>query len=320
MRRRDFIAGAAGAAAWPSTTIAQQTGRTRQIGLLTPVGSTPLLAEIAAFKGALARFGWTEGRNLRIDEFHVGSAIDRSSYIAELLNRGPDAIVVLGGGSTLAVRERTQTIPIVSVGAGDVFGRIVNNIARPEGNITGVAGGFASLGGKWLELLKEAVPRVERVAYIEAPPSVATNFFPAIADAAKIMGVKAVEIPYLNAVDIVRGIDAFAVEPNAGLIIPPASFAQYGDIILTLAEQHRLPTVAGGRPKEGALISYGANGGDLWRRAAYLVDRLLRGTKVSDLPVEFPTKFELVVNLKTAEAIGVTIPETFLVRADELIE
>ena len=189
--RREFIAGAAGAAAWPSTTIAQQTGRTRQIGLLTAFGSTRLLADIAAFRGALARSGWTEGRNLRIDEFHGGSAIDRSSYIAELLNRGPDAIVVLGGGSTLAVREKTQTIPIVSVGAGDVFGRIVNNIARPEGNITGVASGFASLGGKWLELLKEAVPRLDRVAYIEAPPSVATNFFPAIADAAKIMGVKA---------------------------------------------------------------------------------------------------------------------------------
>jgi putative ABC transport system substrate-binding protein len=327
MKRREFIAGLGGAAAssivWPPAARAQ-TGRIRRVGLLNTFGIDPgSQAGFDVFSAEMAKLGWVEGRNLRLD-LHLGAGdADRiRASAAELVNQGPDAIVVIGGAAALALQEKTQTIPIVMIGTGDVFGNIVKNVARPEGNFTGVTNIFTSIGGKWLELLKEAVPRLERVAFVYHTylQLGSGSFLPSIADAAHALSVQAIEMPFGNAVDLVRGIDAFAADPNGGLIIPPASFTPYRETILTLAAQHRLPTVVGNLPREGAVISYGSVTADLFRRGAFYVDRILRGAKPGDLPVEFPTRFELVVNLKTAKAIGLTIPESFLVRADEVIE
>jgi putative ABC transport system substrate-binding protein len=316
LQRREFITLLGGAAAWPLGARAQQPDRMRRVAMLVITGTS---YGRAAFREEFARLGWIEGRNLRFDEI-VATIADRGIYLTELMNLDPEVIIALGGGNTLAVREKTQTIPIVSMGAGDVFGRIVKNIARPEGNITGVSSLFSSFGGKWLELLKEAVPQLEKVAYIKAPPSVATDFFPSIVEAAKVLAVQATEISYRNSVDIVHGIDAFAAAPNAGLIVTPASFGPNLETILTLAAQHRLPMIVGSLPREGALICYGPNTGDLIRRGAFIVDRILRGAKPSELPVEFPTKFELTINLKTARALGLEIPTSILLRADDVIE
>ena len=314
IRRREFIAGI-GAAAWPLAARAQQGDRVRRVAMLTSAGTDMFKP---AFQEELAQLGWIEARNLHFDEIRVGFA-NRGVYATELMNLRPEVIIAVGGGNTLAVREKTQTIPIVSIGAGDVFGRIVKNIARPEGNITGVSSLFSSFGGKWLELLKEAVPRLERVAYIKAPPPF-TDFFPSIAEAAQVLAVQAIEISYRNSVDIVRGVDAFAAAPNGGLIVPPASLVSNQETILTLAAEHRLPTVVGSPLREGALIGYGPNIGDLVRRGAVLVDRILHGTEVSELPVEFPTKFELTVNLKTARMLGLEVPTPILLRANEVID
>jgi putative tryptophan/tyrosine transport system substrate-binding protein len=313
MKRRAFIAGLSGAATWAIAARAQQLNRVRRVGLLRGAANVEALAEIGAFRESLAKLGWVEGRNLQVDVRFAAGDLDYSFYATELVKLGSDAIVAFGGGATRAVQEKTQTIPIVSIGAGEVSG--VSNVAHPEGNITGVANLFYSFGGKWLELLKEAVPRLEKVAYM--PP---TGFFPSIADAAHVLGVQAIEIPYSNTVDFVHRVDAFATNPNAGLIVPPASFAQYYEMILILAAQHRLPTVVGNLPRKGALICYGPNFVDLFRRGASIVDHILRGAKVSELPVEYPTKLELTVNLKTAKALGLTVPETLLVRADEVIQ
>jgi putative ABC transport system substrate-binding protein len=190
--------------------------------------------------------------------------------------------------------------------------------------MTGVTNLFGSIGGKWLELLKEAVPRLERVAYIHRVlANSRESYLPSIAEAARVLNVQAIDIPFRlgDAVELMRGIDAFAADPGGGLILHPG-VAPYQETILMLAAQHRLPTVVGGvRGKEGALIAYyGSTAADLVRRVAFLVDRILRGAKVGELPVEYPTRFDLVINLKTAKAIGLTIPESLLLRADEIIE
>jgi putative ABC transport system substrate-binding protein len=215
-------------------------------------------------------------------------------------------------------------------GCGDVASNgTVKNIARPEGNITGVANLFGSIGGKWLQLLKEAAPAVERVGLIYSTEVNAQNatgnngYMPSIEEAGRVFAVQTVRIPYRNTLDIVRGIDAFAVEPKGGLIVmPPPPTAANGETVVLLAIQHRLPAIYQDRSQvaAGGLLSYGSDVNDLWRRVPFYVDRILRGAKVSELPVEYPTKFELVVNLETAKAIGLTIPEIFLVRADEVIE
>jgi putative tryptophan/tyrosine transport system substrate-binding protein len=229
------------------------------------------------------------------------------------------------------VQQQTSTIPIVLAVAGDVLANgIVKNIARPEGNITGATNLYSSISGKWVELLKEAAPRLERVALVHSDvgdsdsfSGVGEAFWPAMEEAARVLALKVVKIRYRNPIDIVRGIDAFAAEPNGSLIlVPPAPTAANRETIIQLAAEHRLPSFYPfkGFTAAGGLMAYGADNTDLIRRATYFVDRILRGAKVSELPVEFPTKFELSVNLKTAKAIGLTIPEPFLVRADEVIE
>jgi putative tryptophan/tyrosine transport system substrate-binding protein len=230
--------------------------------------------------------------------------------------------IIAGLGSvaawSLAARAQQPAAPVVSPLAS------LKNIAHPEGNVTGVTNLFGSIGGKWLELLKEAVPRLERVAYIHRVlANSRESYLPSIAEAARVLNVQAIDIPFRlgDAVELMRGIDAFAADPGGGLILHPG-VAPYQETILMLAAQHRLPTVVGGvRGKEGALIAYyGSTAADLVRRVAFLVDRILRGAKVGELPVEYPTRFDLVINLKTAKAIGLTIPESLLLRADEIIE
>jgi putative ABC transport system substrate-binding protein len=330
MQRREFIAwlgGAAAAAAlWPLAAGAAE--RVRRVGML--VGSTEdkvSQARIAEFRDGLAKLGWVEGRDLRIDlRFGRGNPEVMRDFGAELVSLAPDAIVTEGRRATVAVQARTQTIPIVITAVGDPNG-IVSNIARPEGNITGITNLVASIGGKWLQLLKEAAPRMERVAVIHdsrfAGAAGPNAYGGSIDNAARVLGVKAIEAPYRDAVDLVRAIDAFAAEPNGGLIVlPPPPTAAIRETILRLATQYRLPAIYQTRSDadEGGLMSYGSDLADNYRRASYFVDRILRGTKVSELPVEFPTKFELVINLQTAKALGLEISPRLLALTNDVIE
>jgi putative tryptophan/tyrosine transport system substrate-binding protein len=335
MRRREFITlltGAAAAAALlrPHAAHAQQGGRVRRIGWLIGGAENDLgsRATRVALQETLAKLDWIEGRNLRIDlRFSAGDSDRMRAYAAELAGLAPDVILTNSGATTRAEQLQTQTIPIVFTAGGDpVTDGLVRNIARPEGNITGFSSREPSIAGKCLELLKEAVPRLNRVAVVFNPELALTVpfYMSSIEWAAPAMGVATIKTPVRNAVDVVRAIDAFAAEPNGGVLVLPATSptSTTRDTILQLTAQHRLPTIFTNRADAdaGGLLAYAADDVDMSRRAATYVDRLLRDAKVSELPVQFPTKYELVVNLKAAKAIGLTIPEAFLLRADELIE
>jgi putative tryptophan/tyrosine transport system substrate-binding protein len=329
MRRRDFIAGLAGSAAWPLAARGQQGERVRRVGVLAGGSEKTQGVLVTAFRDGLAKLGWAEGRSLRIDvRFAAGDAYLLRANAAELVRLTPEALVTNLGPGITAAQEQTQTIPIIIAAGGDVFstGR-VKNIARPEGNITGVAHAFSSIGGKWVELLKDAVPRLERIGAIYNPElSSAVNpggYVVGTEEAARVLGVKVVRISYRDAVDVMRAVDSFATEPNSGLIVNPVvPNPAIRETLVRLAVERRLPAMYfdASFAAEGGLMSYASNSLDLWRRASYFVDRILRGAKVSDLPVEYPTRFELVVNLRTARAIGLSIPESFLLRADQVIE
>jgi putative ABC transport system substrate-binding protein len=319
---------AGGAAAWPLAARGQQAERVRRIGWL--IGRTENLepqAGRAAFQEALAKLGWIEGRNLRIDlRFAADDPYHIRAYAMELVGLAPDVIVTSAAVVTRAVQQQTQTIPIVFIGGGDPAAiGLVRNIAQPEGNTTGFSGPEPSIAGKYLGLLKEAAPGVSRVAILFNPEIAPTapTYISLIEALAPALGIQAIKMPFRNPIDIVRAIDSFAAEPNGGLVIlPPPNTAAIRETIVPLAAQHRLPAIYGGPADAaaGGLMAYTTDSVDRHRHAASYVDRLLRGAKVADLPVQFPTKFELVINLKTAKAIGLTIPEAFLLRADKLIE
>ncbi len=279
------------------------------------------------FREGLAKLGWTEGRNLQlVPRFSGGDPGRLAADAQELVNIAPDVIFVFGGPAARAVQARTQTIPIVFVGGGDPqANNLVGSIARPSGNLTGFGNTFTSLNGKWLELFKEAVPSLTRIADAFDPDRF-QNSGPArreVAAAAAQLGLTTIEMPIRDPADIERRLDAFAAEPNGGLLLsgPPLSAGKV-EAIQRLALRHRLPAMYGGIriTGEGVLLSHGADGADLFLRASSYVDRILRGAKPGDLPVQYPTKFALTVNLKTAKAIGVAIPDSFLARADEVIE
>jgi putative ABC transport system substrate-binding protein len=339
MRRREFITLLGGAAAAPSMLLpraarAQQDGRVRRIAVLDGAPSTergPVgQADLAAFREALAKLGWIEGRNLRID-LRAG-VFDLNGFraaAAELVGLAPDVIVTRSAPATRAMQQQTKSIPIIfsAVGGDPVAAGIVGSIARPEGNTTGFTNSFNSISGKWMELLKEAAPRVTKVALIFNLETSASflrggGYAAAIEAAAPILGVQLVKTPVRDASELVRAVDAFAGDQNVGLLWVPSPVTFNRELLIRLAAQHRLPAIYDHRlwVADGGLMSYGSNFADLFRGAATYVDRILRGAKVSELPVQFPTKFELVVNLKAAKAIGLTIPEAFLLRADELIE
>jgi putative tryptophan/tyrosine transport system substrate-binding protein len=327
MRRRDFLTLLGGAAAWPLAARAQQEGRARQIAILMAglEDSRGPDARLAAMREGLAKLGWIEGRNLRIAVRFIADDTDRRrAFAAELVALAPD-VLVTNASTTQAVQALTQTIPIVIAQGGDpVAAGLIKNIVRPEGNITAFSAPEPSIAGKWLELLKEAAPHLTRVAVLFNPEfgPTAPTYLAAIEAAAPALGMQVIRTPVRNAIEAVRAIDAFAVEPNGGLLVLPPSTGLYRETIVPLAEEHRLPAIYPVRENvvDGGLMCYAQDILDQYRRAASYVDRLLRGAKVAELPVQYPTSYQLVINLKAAKAIGLTIPGQLLLRASELIE
>ena len=275
----------------------------------------------------LARLGWVEGRNLRTDfRFAAGDSGRLAAYAEELVKLRPDAILAAGGPAAQAVQQRTQVIPILFFGGDDaVDNNYVSSVRRPTGNMTGFPNAFTSEGGKWLELLKEAVPRITRVAIIFDANLLPSDspMLAVIDDAAPHFALTIVRIPLRDPVDIER-ISAFAADPDGAMLMigVTASAPVKRDAIERLAVQYRLPAMYGGGNfvEDGLLMTQGPDINDLFRGVASYIDHILRGSKPGDLPVQYPTRFELVVNLRVATAIGLTIPETFLVRADKVIE
>jgi putative tryptophan/tyrosine transport system substrate-binding protein len=327
MRRRDFITLLGGAAvAWPFAVRAQQDGRVRRVGLLQPGAENDPERQDrkAALQEGLAKLGWIEGRNLRIEGRLGVEPVLTDMQAAELVGLGCDVIVVNTTPATRALKKQTRTIPIVFVSIADPISTgIVENIARPEANITGFSNTFPSLGGRWLELLKEAAPSIRRVALLFAPGGSAISYLGSIESAAPALAVTTIRTPIQDSAESVeRAIAAFSAEPNGGLLVlPDVITAQHRESIFRLAVEQRLPNIYTDTARAGqGLLAYGTDNLDLWRRSGSYVDRILRGAKVSELPVQFPTKFELVVNLKTAKALGLTIPETLLATADEVIQ
>jgi putative ABC transport system substrate-binding protein len=327
LERRKCLAVLGGALAWPLTARAQQPQRVRRIGVLIYGGedSRGSQAQVAALRDGLKELGWLEDRNLRID-MRFDSDPNRLRLLAEaLVSQALDVIVVSTNAATKALQQQTQTIPIVFAGVGDpVVNGLVATLARPEGNITGVTNLFYSIGGKWLELLKEVAPRLARVAMIFNPEFTTTEgWFAAIEAAAAMLDVKAVRIPVLNSEEIENAVGKFASEPNGGLIVvPPGLVGAEREMIFRQAAQRRLPAIyqAKAYALDGGLMSYGTDAADLFRQSAVFVDRILRGARPSELPVQVPTKFELAINLKTAKAMGLEIPPMLVARADEVIE
>jgi putative ABC transport system substrate-binding protein len=328
MRRREFITLLGGATAWPLAARAQQGERVRRIGVLLPAaaGDPVWQARLAAFQEALALLGWTNGRNMRIDtRWATADAAELRRHAAELAALAPD--VVLAGGSSSAVPflQATRTVPIVFTIVVDPVGAgYVNSLARPGGNATGFMAFEYSMSAKFLELLKQIAPGVTRVAVLrDATQGFATGFFAAIQAMAASLKVEVTPVNIRDAGEIKQSVEAFARSPNGGLIAPGGAAAvRHRDLIVTLAARHKLPAVYWDRffVAAGGLLSYGPDIVDQFRQAAGYVDRILKGEKPADLPVQAPTKYELAINLKTARALGLEIPPPLLARADEVIE
>jgi putative tryptophan/tyrosine transport system substrate-binding protein len=325
MKRREFIMRLGGAAAaWPLSARAQQNERVRKIGVLIgPSEKDPVFQSVlAAFRGALAKFGWIEGRNLRLDiRFGESDAARIRAQAADLVRLGPDLIFTVTGPATLAVQRQTTTIPIVFEGSGG--SPPVTNIARPEGNTTGFANSIDSIGGKYVELLKEIAPDLARIGFIfnpDASRATISGYLPSIEAGAQALAIKVINLPFRDATELERGIVAFAAEPNGALILNP--LATNRELIFRLATRQRLPSAGQTKvdARSGSLITYAADPAERPPAEAYYVDRILRGAKPGDLPVQFPNKFELTINLKTANSLGLTVPPTLLARADEVIE
>jgi putative ABC transport system substrate-binding protein len=328
MKRREFITLLGGAAAWPLGAHAQQAERTRRIGVLMHLAADDpeAQARIGAFLQGLQEWGWAVGRNVRIEyRWAAGDAERIRKYAAELVALAPDVILATGGAVVGPLLEATSTVPIVfaqtpePVGAG-----FVTTLARPGSNATGFTIFEYGISGKWVELLKEIAPRVTRVAVLRDPAiSAGTGQLGAIQSVAPSFGVELSPVNMRDASEIERAVTAFAQSLNGGLIVTGSALAAvHRDLIIALAARHRLPAVYTGRfyVTGGGLISYGPDSIDPYRRAAGYVDRILKGEKAADLPVQAPTKYELVINLKTAKALGLEIPATVLARADEVIE
>ena len=321
-----------GAAAWPLSVWAlvaraQQGARMRRIGVLMSVAAEGPegQARLAAFLSGLQQLGWTDGHSVRIElRWGAGDAVRTREYAAELVALGPD-VILASGDTVVALQQVTRTVPIVFTIIADPAGTgVVESLAHPGGNATGFTSYEYGFGAKWLELLKEIAPSVKRAAVIRnADESAGIAQFAGIQGAAPALGVELSPIGMRDAGEIERGVTAFARFPNAGLIVTgSAPAAIHRDLIITLAANHRLPAVYYGRffGTAGGLISYGPDLVDQHRRASAYIDRILKGEKPADLPVQAPTKYELVINLKTAKALGLEIPPTLLARADEVIE
>jgi ABC-type uncharacterized transport system substrate-binding protein len=330
MKRREFITLLGGAAAaWPLAARAQQPERMRRIGALNGGSSADDpdgQARLAAYLQQLQQLGWTDGRNVRIDyRWGLGDADNIRKYTAELVALAPDVIFAAGTAAVGPMLQATRTVPIVFALVADPVGAgFVDSLSRPGGNATGFLMFEYSLSGKWLEVLKQIAPGVTRAAVIRDPAiSAGTGQFGVIQSVAASLGVEVSPVNVRDAVEIERAIAAFARSPNGGLIVTASALsAVHRDLIIALSARHKLPAVYYERYFVGAggLISYGPDFVDQYRRAAGYVDRILRGEKPADLPVQAPTKYVLTINLKTAKALGLEVPTTLLARADEVIE
>jgi putative tryptophan/tyrosine transport system substrate-binding protein len=329
MRRRDFITLLGSAAAvWPVATRAQQSERMRRIGVLMNIAADDpeAQARMTAFAQELAQLGWIAGRNVKIDSRWTAGDNERvRSNAAELVALAPDVIVGSSSQVVAALIEATRTVPIVFAGIPDPVGAgFVNSLARPGGNATGFLLFEYGLSGKWLELLKQIAPQTTRVALIrDTTAASGAGYFGVIQAAAPSLGVEASPINMRDAGEIEHAVAAFAHKPNGGLIVSGAALMMaHRDLMVALAARHKLPAVYTSRifVTGGGLISYGPDRVDQFRRAAQYVDRILKGEKPADLPVQAPTKYELVINLKAAKTLGIDVPASVLARADEVIE
>jgi putative ABC transport system substrate-binding protein len=329
MKRRDFITLLGGAvAAWPLAARAQQPERMRRIGILLPAAADDAVYQtwVGAFLQALALLGWTIGRNVRIDTRWATTNADAiRRHAAELVALAPDVILAHGTSTVVPLLRATRTVPIMFPSAIDPVGAgLVDSLARPGGNATGFMTFEYSLSGKWLELLKQIAPSVTRVAVLrDATQGSGTSQFAAIQAVAPSLRVEVNPVNLRDAGEIERAFTAFARSSNGGLIVPAnAAATLHRDLIIALAARHKLPAVYWERffVADGGLISYGPDYVEQYRRAAGYVDRILKGEKPADLPVQAPTRYETVLNLKTAKALGLDVPAAVLARADEVIE
>jgi putative ABC transport system substrate-binding protein len=328
IRRRNFITLLGGAAAWPLAVRAQQGERMRRIGVLMPYDENDPLAKllVSAFTKALADLGWTDGRNVRMDLRWHGDDTNRMRALSqELVGLQPDIILGNSTPATVALQRETRTIPIVFVGVGDpVASGIVARLDRPSGNITGFASFEATLGGKWLELLSEIAPGLKRVAIMFNPDTTpASLYLPSLGTAALSLKVVPITAPVHGDVEIETAITALGREPGGGLVVIPDVFmAVHRALIISAAARNNVPAVyyRSFFVRDGGLLGYGVDLVDTFRRAATYVDRILRGTKPAELPVQLPTRFEIAVNRKTATALGLEVPLSILLRATDVIE
>jgi putative ABC transport system substrate-binding protein len=329
MKRREFISLLGGAAAaWPRGARGQQHGQMRRIGILLPAtaNDAQYQARVGAFLQALALLGWTIGRNVQVDtRWATANVAEVRRHAAELVALAPDVILAHGGGPVAAVQQATHTVPIVFPIAGDPVGSgLVDSLARPGGNATGFLEFEYSMAGKWLELLKEIAPSVNRAAVLrDTTLGTGAGQFAAIQAVAPLLRLEVIPVNVQKAAEIERAIATFARSSNGGQIVTGGGATQlHRDLIITLAARHKLPAVYNERTfvAGGGLISYGPDYLDQYRLAAGYVDRILKGEKPADLPVQAPTKYETVINLKTAKALGLEVPPTLLARADEVIE
>jgi putative ABC transport system substrate-binding protein len=328
MRRRDFISLLGGAAVWPLAARAQHSERMRRIGVLMGlVASDPeAQSRVAVFENALRELGWVKGRNLSIEYRWAGDGNGLRDHAAELLAMEPDLILANTTPVTAALQEQSRTVPIVFTQVSDPIGQgLVPNLAHPGGNLTGFTSFEFSIGTKWLEALKQAAPHVTRVLLMFNPQSApfADLFLRAVEAAAPHLSVAPIRAAVRDTADVDRAFDALAREPNAGLmVLPDISMTNYREAIVALAARHRVPAIYPFRyfAVSGGLMSYGTDLSEVSWRAATYVHRILKGEKPGDLPVQAPTKYELVINLRTAQALGLTVPPTLLALADEAIE
>ena len=328
MNRRTFIMLIGGAAMWPRAARAQQREKMRRVGVLMNLAAddTGGSARVTALAQGLQELGWRDGRDVRID--YRWAAADAPSFhrhAQELLTLAPDVIIASATPSVVALQQATRTVPIVFVGVADPVGAgLVESLAHPGGNTTGFSIFEYSISGKWLELLKEIAPRVRRAAVIrDHLLTSGTAQFGVIQSVAHALGAELTPVAARSADEIERGLSTFAREPDGGVIVTGSPLtAVHRNLIIMLAARHRLPAVYPFRyfATGGGLISYGPDVADQYRRAAGYVDRILKGEKPADLPVQAPTKFETIINLKTAKALGLDVPTTLLARADEVIE
>ena len=330
MKRREFITLLGGAAAaWPTATRAQQTGAMRRIGVLMGWSESDpeYRGRLVAFVQVLSQAGWTQGQNIQLDVRWTNGDVERARILAkELVARQPDVILVGTTPATAAVQRETNTIPVVFSTVSDPVGAgFVASLPRPGGNLTGFINLEAAMGGKWLELLKEVAPALTRVAMMFNPntaPGGGSYFLGSFEVAARALAVEPLSVRVHSDAEIEAGIGSLG-DKKSGLVVMTDSFMSiHRSVVIASAARNSVPSLFEGAvyPKEGALIGYGVNNTDLFRRAATYVDRILRGAKPGDLPVEVPTKFDLVINLMTAKALGLTIPLGLQAAADELIE